>query len=153
MSSPASPHTAPLAMVPAWVGSLSLDLRMIRHKNSTKIFHDHVPLHAQPSKVVLFPNPNRFYARKSIAVSQLWVESLRVTCCCIRRASWKIMNSTLHSFLGPLITDAALAPDVGSSITLPMEDINRWRAAPRPALCWAREEAEINESEGHKKEF
>ena len=55
-------------------------------------------------------------------------------------------NYELLSFLGPLITDAALAPDVGSSITLPMEDINRWR----PALCWAREEAEINESEGHK---
>ena len=62
-------------------------------------------------------------------------------------------NYELFSFLGPLITDAALAPDVGSSITLPMEDINRWRPAPRPALCWAREEAEINESEGHKKEF
>ena len=59
-------------------------------------------------------------------------------------------NYELLSFLSPLITDAALAPDVGSSITLPMEDINRWRDVPRPALCWAREEAEINESEGHK---
>ena len=41
-------------------------------------------------------------------------------------------NYELFSFLAPLITDAALAPDVGSSITLPMEDINRWRPSRAP---------------------
>ena len=51
---------------------------------------------------------------------------------CELRAESVLENYELFSFLGPLITDAAPAPDVGSSITLPMLDINRWRAARAP---------------------
>ena len=51
---------------------------------------------------------------------------------CELRAVSVLENYELFSFLGPLITDAAPAPDVGSSITLPMLDINRWRAARAP---------------------